>query len=158
VLVGSGTAWHDNPMLNVRDWSGRDPARIVIDRYLKLGPNQSLFNRKQKTICYNLMKDEGHENLSYVRLKKENFLPSMVQHLYNQGIQSLMVEGGGKILNSFIESNLWDEARVFISPQQFRDGVAAPRIRGVLQEIYKLDNDWLRILAPLSMSIESKAS
>lgn len=158
VLVGSGTAWYDNPMLSVRDWTGRDPLRIVIDRYLKLGANQNLFNRKQKTICYNLVKDEVHENLSYVRLQKENLLPSLIQHLYNQGIQSVIVEGGGKILNSFIESNLWDEARVFISPQQFHEGVSAPRIRAVLQETRKLDNDWLKILAPISRRTENEGS
>lgn len=152
VLVGSGTAWHDNPALNVRDWTGRDPIRVVIDRHLKLGANQHLFNRRQKTICYNLLKDEAYENLTYVRLKSENFLHSLIQHLYKQGIQSVIVEGGGKILTSFIESGLWDEARVFLSPQQLGEGVPAPPISGVLQEIRKLDDDWLRILVPHSRS------
>lgn len=150
VLVGSGTAWYDNPILNVRDWSGRDPVRIVIDRYLKLGANQNLFSRKQKTICYNLTKDEASENLMYVSLKKDNFLNAMLQHLYKQGIQSVIVEGGGKILQSFIEANLWDEARIFISPQQFYSGVPAPRLTGVLLDDRKLDNDWLKIMAPLA--------
>jgi len=155
VLVGSGTAWYDNPMLNVRDWSGRDPVRIVIDRYLKLGANQHLFNRKQKTMCYNLMKDEEHENLYYIQLKKENFLHSLVQHLYKQGIQSVIVEGGGKILNSFIESKLWDEARIFVSPQVFNNGVPAPRLSGILQTSMKLDHDWLKLMVPLSSEPET---
>lgn len=149
VLVGSGTAWYDNPLLNVRDWSGRDPVRIVIDRYLKLGANRNLFSRKQKTICYNLIKDEASENLLYVGLKKDHFLEDMLQHLYKQGIQSVIVEGGGKILQSFIDADLWDEARIFISPQQFHAGVPAPRLTGVLLDARKLDNDWLKIMGPL---------
>ena len=150
VLVGSGTAWYDNPQLNVRDWSGRNPVRIVIDRYLKVGPNQHLFDGKQKTICYNLLKDEVFENLLFVRLKNENSLESMVRDLHGRGIQSLIVEGGAKILNSFIEANLWDEARIFISPQEFKTGVPAPRPEGVIQDMRKLDHDWLKIMAPVS--------
>lgn len=149
ILVASGTAWHDNPRLNVRDWSGRDPVRVLIDRYLKVGPKQHLFNKEQKTICYNLVKEETHKNLVYVRLKGENFLESMIQNLYTQKIQSVIVEGGGQILNSFIQSNLWDEARIFISPQKFGTGVPAPRIAGSLQQEQKLDNDWLKIMMPL---------
>ena len=148
VLVGSGTAWHDNPMLNVRDWSGRDPVRVVIDRYLKLGPNQHLFNHTQRTICYNLVKEEADENLIYVRLKPEHFIESMIQHLYSQKIQSVIVEGGGKILTSFIQTNLWDEARIFVSPQKFTSGIPAPQISGLLKQTHKLDNDWLKIMVP----------
>lgn len=150
VLVGSGTAWHDNPNLNVRDWSGRNPVRVVIDRFLKLGSNQNLFNRSQKTICYNLVKEEAHKNLLFVRLKKENFLESLVQHLYSQNIQSVIIEGGAQILNSFIEKNLWDEARIFISPQKFNSGIQSPRLSAVLQDEYKLQGDWLKIFLPLS--------
>ena len=150
VLVGSGTAWHDNPNLNVRDWSGRNPVRVVIDRFLKLGSNQNLFNRSQKTICYNLVKEEAHKNLLFVRLNKENFLESLVQHLYSQNIQSVIVEGGAQILNSFIGKNLWDEARIFVSPQKFNSGIQSPRLSAVLQDEYKLQGDWLKIFLPLS--------
>ncbi|MGC1241400.1 MAG: bifunctional diaminohydroxyphosphoribosylaminopyrimidine deaminase/5-amino-6-(5-phosphoribosylamino)uracil reductase RibD [Chryseosolibacter sp.] len=148
VLVGSGTAWYDNPMLNVRDWSGRDPVRILIDRHLKVGRNQNLFNGKQKTICYNLVKEEAHPNLLYVLLKPEHFLESLIGDLYKRGIQSVIVEGGGQILNSFINLKLWDEARIFISPQQFKTGIPAPRLTGCLAETQKLDHDWLKIIQP----------
>lgn len=148
VLVASGTAWYDNPSLNVRDWTGRDPVRIVIDRYLKLGANQHLFDRKQKTICYNLIKEDSDQNLSYIRLENKNFLESMVENLFQQKIQSVIIEGGGQLLNSFIKANLWDEARIFVSPQRFEQGVSAPIIRGIIKEIQKLDNDWLKILVP----------
>ena len=150
VMVASGTAWYDNPTLNVRDWSGRDPVRVVIDRFLKLGANQHLFDATQKTICYNLIKDDSRENLLYVRLEKTNFLQSLIRHLYDQQIQSVIVEGGGQLLSSFIKSNLWDEARIFVSPKEFRTGVPTPQISGVLKETRKLDHDWLKILEPLT--------
>jgi len=146
VLVGSNTASHDNPMLNVRDWSGRDPVRIVIDRSLKVSPSQHLFDGRQRTICYNMVKDSEHRNVSYVRLKPENFLNEMIQHLYSEKIQSMIVEGGGHTLNSFINTGLWDETRIFTSPQTFGEGVASPKISGILVTERKLDSDWLKIL------------
>lgn len=148
VLVGSGTAWYDNPMLNVRDWSGRDPVRILIDRYLKIGHQSHLFNGDQKTICYNLVKEETDNNPGYVRLKAENFLGSLIDDLYSRKIQSVIVEGGGQILNSFIKANLWDEARIFLSPQTFGTGMPAPRVFGVVKSDKKLDKDRLRIIVP----------
>lgn len=149
ILVGSGTAWYDNPMLNVRDWSGRDPVRVVIDRHLKLGRNKHLFDGRQKTICYNIVTSEEYTNVLYVQLKAEHFLESLITDLYKRGIQSVIVEGGGQILNSFINLNLWDEARIFVSPQQFKAGMASPKLTGVMQEMRKLDHDWLKILHPL---------
>ncbi|HET7178899.1 MAG TPA: bifunctional diaminohydroxyphosphoribosylaminopyrimidine deaminase/5-amino-6-(5-phosphoribosylamino)uracil reductase RibD [Chryseosolibacter sp.] len=152
VMVGSGTAWYDNPKLNVRDWSGRDPIRVVIDRYLKLGPNQNLFNHAQTTLCYNLVKEEAQQNLQYVQLGEQDFLQSVVQDLYHRKIQSVIVEGGAQIINSFVKLNLWDEARVFVSPQTFQAGVAAPQISASLRKTQKLDKDWLKVMVPLSQS------
>ena len=148
VLIGSGTAWYDNPRLNVRDWSGRNPLRVVIDRYLKLGPNQNLFDRTQETICYNLVKQESYENLQYVQLNQNEFLPSLIRDLYRRNIQSVIVEGGAQIINSFVKLNLWDEARIFISPQKFGAGIPAPRVTGVLLNAQKLDKDWLKVMIP----------
>jgi diaminohydroxyphosphoribosylaminopyrimidine deaminase/5-amino-6-(5-phosphoribosylamino)uracil reductase len=150
VLVGSGTAWHDHPNLNVRDWSGRNPVRIVIDRYLKLGSNQHLFDHSQKTICYNLVKEEEQKNLSFVLLKKDDFIELLLEDLYKKNIQSVIVEGGARILNSFIEKKLWDEARVFVSPQKFDLGIPAPPLNALLKEQHKLHSDWYRLFMPLS--------
>lgn len=150
VLVGSGTALHDNPNLNVRDWTGRNPVRIVIDRFLKLRTNQHLFTSEQKTLCYNTVKDESHENMTFVRLEKEHFLEGLIQHLYSQQIQSVIVEGGARTLESFIENKMWDEARIFTSPQIFKAGIAAPRLTGVLQNECKLMGDSLRVFVPLA--------
>ena len=121
----------------------------MIDRHLKVGPKQHLFARNQKTIVYNLVKEEETDpNLEYVRLDKDNILGAVTRSLYDRKIQSVIVEGGAQILNSFVKANLWDEARIFISPQKFKTGVPAPQISGVLEEEKKLAGDWLRILTP----------
>ena len=148
VLIASGTAWYDNPRLNVRDWTGRDPVRIVIDRHLKLGANQHLFDRSQKTICYNLVKEQADANLAFIIVKEQNFLDGVVKDLFQQNIQSVIVEGGAQLLTSFIKADLWDEARIFISPKKFERGVPAPNIPGTTQGLRKLDSDWLKIMIP----------
>ncbi len=80
VLVGTKTAAHDNPMLTVRDWSGRDPVRLVIDRFLRLPDKLNLFDQSVKTICFNLLKHEEHAKLSLVRLDEQDFLITIVDY------------------------------------------------------------------------------
>jgi len=82
IMVASGTAWHDNPRLNVRNWSGRNPVRIVVDRFLKVGTHRHLFDGSQRTICFNTVQESSRENLEYVRLQTENILPEILEHLY----------------------------------------------------------------------------
>jgi len=84
VLVGTKTAFHDNPELNVRDWSGRNPVRIVLDRFLRLSEKLHVFDHKQKTLCYNVLKHEEHNNLSRVRIGEENFIGEVVKGLAKQ--------------------------------------------------------------------------
>lgn len=148
VLVGTKTAAHDNPVLTVRDWSGRNPVRIVIDRFLRLPDKLSLFDGSVKTICYNVLKHEEHPNLILVRLAETNFLESLVTHLGSTGIQSLIVEGGSTTLSLFINAGLWDEARVFTSNRQFYAGIAAPAFEGSFIAEEKIESDTLRIYSP----------
>jgi len=145
ILVGAKTATHDNPQLNVRDWSGRNPVRIVIDRFLKLSDKLHLFDKKQKTILYNLIKHEELPNLSIIRLDEEDFLANLVKDLYKQRIQSVLIEGGAMTLNLFIESGLWDEARIFQSPRFFEKGILAPSLQGKLIDHGMIQSDILKI-------------
>jgi diaminohydroxyphosphoribosylaminopyrimidine deaminase/5-amino-6-(5-phosphoribosylamino)uracil reductase len=144
ILVGTRTASHDNPTLNVRNWTGRNPVRIVIDRFLRLSNKLHLFDGKQKTICYNVMRHEEHENLLLVRIGEEGFISNLLQDLSKQKIQSVIIEGGSQIINSFIDLNLWDEARVFVSPISFEKGIAAPAMHGNLVSEEFVGNDVLR--------------
>lgn len=145
VLVGTKTAAHDNPMLTVRDWSGRDPVRLVIDRFLRLPDKLNLFDGSAKTICFNLLKHEEHANLTLVRLDEQDFLISLVDYLAKEIIQSVMIEGGSLTLSMFIKAGLWDEARVFTSPRLFHTGIAAPSFRGNLLSEENIFTDTLRI-------------
>lgn len=144
VLVGTKTAAHDNPMLTVRDWSGRNPIRIVIDRFLRLSDTLNLFDQSTKTICYNLLKHEEHPNLSLIRLEESDFIPDLVSHLTNEKIQSVMIEGGSLTMSLFINAGLWDEARVFSSDRSFHTGIAAPSFQGYLMREEEIVNDTLK--------------
>ncbi len=148
ILVGAKTAAYDNPQLNVRDWSGRNPVRIVIDRFLKLSNTLHLFDKKQRTIVYNVLKHEEHTNLSLIRIDEEDFLGNLLRDLYKQNIQSVLVEGGAMTLNGFIEGGLWDEARVFQSPRLFEKGIPAPALRGKVVSHHAVFSDTLKILKP----------
>jgi len=146
VLVGTKTAAYDNPQLNVRDWSGRNPVRIVIDRFLRLSATLHLFNKKQKTICYNLLKHEEHENLILIRLDEDDFISQLIKDLARQKVQSVIIEGGAQTLRLFIESNLWDEGRIFeSSSRQFGSGIKAPELRGELIQQHTISTDLLKI-------------
>ena len=130
ILVGTSTAKYDNPKLNVRDWEGRNPVRIVLDRNLSLDEGLQLFDRSQHTLCYNQVRSEKSENLEWVKLTDGFGVEEILEDLYQRKIQSLIVEGGAKVLKSFIEKELWDEARVFTGQIQFGKGIPAPLIKG----------------------------
>lgn len=157
VLVGMRTAKQDNPMLNVRDWTGRNPVRIVIDRFLKVNEKLHLFDGSQKTLCYNVLKHEESSNVVRIRIDEENLLQNLVGDLVKREIQSLIVEGGAQTLQAFIDLDLWDEARVFISPKTFEDGIKAPAISGVLQTQQRIVGDWLKVLMhPANVILQHK--
>lgn len=145
VLVGTKTAAHDNPTLSVRDWSGRNPVRIVIDRFLRLPSNLNLFDRYQNTICYNVLKHEEHKNLMLIRLDEESFINQLLHDLYKQKIQSIMIEGGAQTLKLFIDAGLWDEARIFTSTRSFGEGITAPNLHGHLTSQEFISTDLLKI-------------
>jgi diaminohydroxyphosphoribosylaminopyrimidine deaminase/5-amino-6-(5-phosphoribosylamino)uracil reductase len=148
VLVGMRTAQLDNPQLSVRDWTGRNPIRIVIDRFLKLSENLNVFDGTQNTLVYNVLKHKEFKKFSLIRLDDEDFLTHLVHDLYKRSIQSLIVEGGAQTLQGFISSGLWDEACVFVSPENFQQGVKAPSISGIVESNIKLQNDWMKIVKP----------
>lgn len=150
ILVGARTAMHDNPQLTVRDWSGRNPIRIVIDRYLRLSEKLHLFDRTHPTICYNLIKHEEHPNLRLMRIDEKNFVQEMLYDLYKQRIQSVIIEGGSTTINYFLDQGLWDEARVFTSTtHRFGKGIAAPQLRARLVSAETISTDLLSLFVPI---------
>jgi diaminohydroxyphosphoribosylaminopyrimidine deaminase/5-amino-6-(5-phosphoribosylamino)uracil reductase len=105
----------------------------------------NLFDGSQKTLCYNVLKHEESKNISFIRIDEENFLPNLLHDLYRRQIQSVIVEGGAQTLQAFIDQQVWDEARIFISPQTFETGIKGPVFSGVLDNQYKIKRDWLNV-------------
>ncbi len=129
ILVGTNTAEKDNPSLNVRDWTGKNPLRIVFDRNLRLPQNLSLFDGTIPTLVLTEKEKPDKKNIQYLKVNfTKSVLPQLFDYLYHSGIQSIIVEGGAQTINTFLETNLWDEAKVFIGDKFFHKGVKAPEI------------------------------
>lgn len=145
IMVGTSTARYDNPSLTVRDWKGENPLRVFIDKNLKLEQSLNLFDKSTPTICYNLHKSEKLENLEFVQLSKERLLEEILNDLYVRNIQSLFIEGGAKLLQSFIDQGLWDEARVFTAEMKFDKGIEAPMLNTAPMLSENIEKDSLSI-------------
>ena len=146
VLVGTRTAEVDNPRLNVREWTGRNPCRIVIDRSLRLSEKLNVFDQSQPTLCYNLHRDDQRNNLTFVKLGKENFIPDLLHHLTRHNIGSVIVEGGAQTLNAFIEGGWWHEARIFRAKKSLGSGIASPLLLGELVSEDDVTDDRLSVM------------
>ena len=130
ILVGRKTALLDNPSLTTRNWFGKDPIRLVIDKDLTLPKDLCLFDGKIRTIIFTQKAPaENHPSVEYIRLDfTQNILPQIMEVLYNLKVQSLLVEGGSILLQSFIDEDLWDEAYIETSPIYLNEGIRAPKI------------------------------
>ena len=136
ILVGKRTALLDNPSLTTRNWYGANPLRLVIDRTLSLPSDLKLFDHSTPTIVFTAEKKENEENLEYITLDfSKDILPQILTVLYERKIQSLLVEGGTTLLQSFIDSCLWDEIFVEHSEKVLGEGVKSPVIpKGTVME------------------------
>ena len=148
IMIGTNTAKYDDPKLNTRHWSGKDPVRIVIDRERKLSDDLNIFDNKHLTICYNAKINDENRNLFFIKIHDwDDLLEEILKDLYNRNIQSLLVEGGGKLLQSFIDSNLWDEIRLFKASKIFGKGIPAPVFNAREESATSLLDDRLMIYA-----------
>lgn len=118
IMVGTNTALSDNPELTTRLWPGPSPVRLVIDMNLRLPGSLKIFDGSVKTIVFNTIREEEKPNLSFIKLDKEKlFMPQLMSALYKLHLQSVLVEGGAALLQTFIESGAWDEARVIVNDE-----------------------------------------
>lgn len=127
ILVGKHTAVYDTPSLTVREWEGKNPVRVLLDSKLEVSEDTSLFNADASTLIFNTIKDEKEGHLEWVKVDTKN-ITAVLQSLQERKIQSVIVEGGTHVLNAFIGENLWDEARVFTSKTEFKEGIPAPKL------------------------------
>lgn len=134
ILVGTNTVLEDNPTLTTRDWTGNNPIRIVIDKNQKLSKNLDIFNNEAKTIIINKNTIDFSKNIA----------KQICDILFQKNITSIIIEGGKKTLQTFIDENLWDEARVFIGQTEFKNGTKAPLIKGKLLSKTYIKDDILK--------------
>ena len=111
ILVGANTVIADNPSLTTRDWEGTSPTRIVLDTKKSLPKNLAIFNDKARTIIIDSLDPT-----------------EIVNRLYNENIQSVIMEGGTQTLQRFIDASLWDEARVFTGNTRLTEGTPSPTL------------------------------
>jgi diaminohydroxyphosphoribosylaminopyrimidine deaminase/5-amino-6-(5-phosphoribosylamino)uracil reductase len=127
ILIGFNTAVADDPELTTRLVQGNNPIRVVLDKNLELDPKLKVFNNLSHTIVFNTIKNEVKEKVEYIKIDFEILVPEILKHLYQRNILSVIIEGGTKTHNLFIEAGLWDEARVLFNPTKlFYSGIKAP--------------------------------
>ncbi|KAA6322885.1 Riboflavin biosynthesis protein RibD [termite gut metagenome] len=129
VMVGTRTAFLDNPSLSVRYWRGKNPVRIVIDRNLSLATSLHLFDGSAHTLVFTSLSHPSSNSVEYITLNYEtDILPQIMNILHRKNIRSLLVEGGSHLLQSFIDASLWDEVFVEQSSRKLSSGVKAPHM------------------------------
>ncbi|MGM0497193.1 MAG: bifunctional diaminohydroxyphosphoribosylaminopyrimidine deaminase/5-amino-6-(5-phosphoribosylamino)uracil reductase RibD [Bacteroidota bacterium] len=134
ILVGSVTTLKDNPQLNVREWAGKDPLRLVLDKNFDINDTYKLINDQLETIIFTdkaiktpNFKNKNDNNTEIIQLDfSENLIEQILHYLYENEISSVFVEGGAYTIEAFISQSLWDEARIFVGNKFFYEGIKAP--------------------------------
>jgi diaminohydroxyphosphoribosylaminopyrimidine deaminase/5-amino-6-(5-phosphoribosylamino)uracil reductase len=152
IMVGTNTALADNPALTTRLWSGRHPVRIVVDLDLRLPQDLILFNRKFPTIVFNSIKDEEEENLLYYKVDADESLAiQIMQALFELKLQSVIIEGGSRLLQHFIDEGIWDQiCTITNNDLVVTEGLSAPELPLAKKEKeFNLLTDTISIYTPL---------
>lgn len=135
ILVGRNTVGEDNPSLTVRSWTGTNPIRVVIDSTKNLTKDLNIFDKAAETIIV------SNESIQF----DKPFASQICNILLEANINSVIIEGGAKTLQTFIDENLWDEARIFVGNTVFNDGLKAPKISGKFISESAIQKDILKI-------------
>ncbi len=144
ILIGRNTALNDDPALTNRLWTGPDPIRLVIDIGLQLPSHLKIFDKSVRTIVFNSKHHDEDGNLLYYQVTQDvNLVHQVIHALYQMNIQSVLVEGGARLLQSFIDEDLWDECRIITNNTLFtKAGLSAPSLQNSLtykEETYSSD-------------------
>ncbi|MXV38370.1 bifunctional diaminohydroxyphosphoribosylaminopyrimidine deaminase/5-amino-6-(5-phosphoribosylamino)uracil reductase RibD [Flavobacteriaceae bacterium Ap0902] len=128
IMIGGETVRADNPQLNARLWHGHDPIKVILSNQIKPGANICML-KENKTLIFNHKESLAENENEWLKMDdKLNPINEVIDQLYAKGIQSLIVEGGKKILDQFIDMNLWDEARVLTGSTIWNKGIKAPQL------------------------------
>lgn len=143
ILIGANTAMLDKPKLNTRLVEGRSPIKLLLDPNLEVDP-KFLPKTDNKWMIFNSSEEKKTNDIDYIKIDFDHQpLQQLMNQLYGLKIQSLIVEGGQHTLNSFITTDLWDEARQFVSPKLFHRGISAPSLQRLVDKTIKVEQDVL---------------
>lgn len=143
IMVSTNTVLLDNPSLTVRNWAGKNPVRLIIDRSGRIPQNVSIFDQTVRTLIFTEKPQESKDKVEYLSVVfDENSLRNILKLIAEKNIHSVLVEGGSKLLNSFIEAGLWDEANVEISEDIIGNGVPAPQAGHSVKKAECFKNHW----------------
>lgn len=128
ILVGTNTALLDDPKLTNRYWQGKQPVRLVLDKELRLPSSLQLFKDDAKTIIFNTKKHTEDGNVQYYKIANDqNAVHEIIKAINQLQLQTVLVEGGAQLLQSFIDAGLWDEARIIENEVlKIENGLNAP--------------------------------
>ena len=146
IMVGTNTALTDDPSLTVRYAAGPDPVRVVVDKQLKMSTNAKLYNDAAPTLILNGIRNVHSGKTELINMEAWS-LPAMMHELFIRNIQSVIVEGGATLLNSFIAEGLYDEIRQITNTTLIlHDGVKSPALPQLPPvETRHIKNDLLEI-------------
>ena len=136
ILVGANTVVQDNPSLTTREVEGPNPIRVVIDLKHSLAESYQVFNSEAKTIRLTAKDVDAQLPLAF----------QVCKALHSHHITSVIIEGGQKTLQAFIDENLWDEARIFVGERPLKSGISTPKIKGTLASEHSIKSDSLKLL------------
>jgi diaminohydroxyphosphoribosylaminopyrimidine deaminase/5-amino-6-(5-phosphoribosylamino)uracil reductase len=145
IMVGTNTIIADNPGLDVRRWTGDNPIRVTMDRNGRLARSAQIFNGKQETIVFTGVPKKYPGRTRSIHADLSYQLEDVLEELYDQKVISVFVEGGAQLHTSFIESGLWDEARVFTGKMAFSQGVKAPEMNNSPEETLYISDTKLEL-------------
>ncbi len=129
VMIGTNTALLDNPSLTVREWAGKNPVRIVLDRNLRLPRNLNLFDEQSTTIVFTKKKAENCGSTRYMTIDyTHDIVPQILTALYREKILSVIIEGGTQLLQTFIDGGYYDEIYRYTGLVVFKGGTKAPAL------------------------------
>ena len=146
IMVATNTAINDNPSLNVREWSGKNPLRVVLDLNNRLPKSLNLLDGSTPTLIFTSNKLTNKVNIEYYKIDvSSNVINQVLEVLHQKNIQSIIIEGGKQLLQSFIDNNTWDEARVFVGEKRFVNGLTAPQLNNTSTTEQAIGTDKLSI-------------
>ncbi|NJM15759.1 MAG: riboflavin biosynthesis protein RibD, partial [Bacteroidales bacterium] len=145
ILTGTKTIVNDNPQLTTRNWPGKSPLRVAIDRNLVISAKAAVFDNSADTLIINQLKDSVQGNIQFIKADFNNLPREINAILYTKNVQSVIVEGGLITLEGFIKTDNWDEARVFVSKSYFVKGTKAPKLNEAAEQELALPNSALYI-------------